>query len=66
MRILCKAQKFAGVNIDERQLCDSVRWLMQNQRVDGALPGFPELVYRRYLVVRNVTYATTSLILSCR
>ncbi|KAL9988942.1 hypothetical protein ACROYT_G003438 [Oculina patagonica] len=38
MRVFCKAQEFAGVNIDENLVCESVNWLMQTQRADGALP----------------------------
>ena len=53
MKTFCKAQKFAGVNIDENMVCASVSWMIQNQRGDGAIPGFSPLVYRRHFVVRN-------------
>ena len=54
MRVLCKAQTFNGVNIDERLVCDSVDWLIQNQRADGALPEINAVISRE-MVVRNAT-----------
>lgn len=38
MRVFCRAKQFSGVNIDENVVCESVAWLLQNQRGDGALP----------------------------
>ena len=52
MRVFCKAQEFAGVNIDENLVCQSVAWLIQNQRTDGALPEVNH-VYHREMVVRT-------------
>ncbi|XP_067056513.1 complement C3-like [Acropora muricata] len=49
MRVFCKAQEFAGVNIDENLVCQSVAWLIQNQRTDGALPEVNH-VYHREMV----------------
>ena len=52
MRVFCKAQQFAGVNIDENLVCDSVGWLIANQRADGALPEVFSVIHRE-MVVRN-------------
>ena len=58
MRVFCKAQQFAGVNIDENLVCESVKWLIENQRGDGALPEV-FAVMSRSMVVRNGTYKLT-------
>ena len=52
MRVFCKAQQFAGVNIDENMVCDSENWLIRNQRVDGALPEVFAVGNKR-MAVRN-------------
>lgn len=50
MRVFCKAQEFAGVNIDENVVCQSVGWLIQNQRADGALPEVNHVIHREMVV----------------
>lgn len=50
MRVFCKANGFAGVNIDEILVCESVSWLIQNQRVDGALPEVNAVIHREMVV----------------
>lgn len=55
MRVFCQAQQFAGVNIDEKLVCDSVGWLMGNQRGDGALPEVHAVIHRE-MVVRKPTH----------
>lgn len=52
MRVFCKAQQFAGVNIDEDLVCDSVGWLIGNQRAYGALPEV-HAVGNKGMAVRN-------------
>ena len=52
MRVFCQAQQFAGVNIDENLVCDSVGWLIANQRGDGALPEVNAVIHKE-MVVRN-------------
>ena len=52
LRVFCKAQQFVGVNIDENLVCDSVGWLIGNQRADGALPEVFSVIHRE-MVVRN-------------
>lgn len=52
MRVFCQAQQFAGVNIDENLVCESVGWLIANQRADGALPEVHAVAHRE-MVVRN-------------
>ena len=53
MRVFCKAQQFAGVNIDENLVCDSIDWLITNQRADGALPEI-FAVSNKGMAVRNL------------
>ena len=55
MRVFCKAQQFTGVNIDEDQVCESVSWLIENQRGDGALPEVYRVIHGE-MVVRKGTY----------
>jgi len=50
MKVFCKAQQFAGVDIDEEKMCESVNWLIQQQRNDGALPEVFEVVIRSMVV----------------
>lgn len=56
MRVFCKAQQFAGVNIDEDLVCDSVGWLMAIQRPDGALTEVHRVSSTR-MVVRKPTHS---------
>ena len=49
MRVFCKIQEFPGIDIDEK-LCDSVNWLVQNQRADGALPEVNMVIHREMVV----------------
>ena len=55
MRVFCKAQQFNGVNIDEDLVCESVSWLIENQRGDGALPEVYRVIHGE-MVVRKGTY----------
>ena len=57
MRVFCKANEFAGVNIDENLVCESVAWLIQNQRADGALPEVNAVIHRE-MVVRTTELHT--------
>lgn len=50
MRVFCKIQEFPGIDIDEKLLCDSVNWLIQNQREDGALPEVNMVIHREMVV----------------
>ena len=50
MRVFCKAQKFAGVNVDEKTVCRSVAWLINNQRADGALHEVNHVIHREMVV----------------
>ena len=54
MRVFCKAQQFAGVNIDENLVCDSIGWFIANQRGDGALREV-HAVSNRGMAVRKPT-----------
>lgn len=55
MRVFCKAQQFTGVDIDEDLVCESVSWLIENQRGDGALPEVFMVIHEE-MVVRKGTY----------
>ena len=57
MRVFCKANEFDGVNIDENLVCESVAWLMQKQRTDGAVPEVNP-VFHREMVVRTTELHT--------
>ncbi|PFX26602.1 cobra venom factor-like [Stylophora pistillata] len=46
MRVFCKAKKFLGDEMDERMLCQSVGWLVENQRSDGAFPEVHHVIHR--------------------
>ena len=59
MKVFCQAQQFAGVNIDEKVVCESVSWLIQNQRGDGALPEVSAVSHREMVV-------SSSGLLDCR
>ena len=50
MKVFCKAKQF--IEIDDSSICESVDWLIQNQRVDGALPE-AHMVIHTEMVVRN-------------
>lgn len=45
-RVLCAAQKFDGVEIDQALICDSVSWLLENQRQDGAFPEVKDIIHK--------------------
>ena len=68
MRVFCKAQQFAGVNIDENLVCESVNWLLQNQRADGALPEVLSVLHREMVVINatQIAASTSSPIVSQR
>ncbi|PFX30398.1 Complement C3 [Stylophora pistillata] len=46
VRVLCAAQKFDGVEIDHALVCDSVSWLLENQRQDGAFPEVKDIIHK--------------------
>ncbi|RMX57629.1 hypothetical protein pdam_00015728 [Pocillopora damicornis] len=45
-RVLCAAQKFDGVEIDQALICDSISWLLENQRQDGAFPEVKDIIHK--------------------
>ena len=50
-RVFCVAQtKFDGVAIDETLVCDSVSWLLENQRQDGAFPEVKDIIHKSMMV----------------
>ncbi|RMX42632.1 hypothetical protein pdam_00010273 [Pocillopora damicornis] len=46
MKVFCKAKKFLGDEIEEKMLCESVGWLIENQRNDGAFPEVHHVIHR--------------------
>ena len=49
-RVLCAAQQFDGVEIDQALICDSVSWLLENQRQDGAFPEVKDIIHKSMMV----------------
>lgn len=50
VKVFCAARKFDGVAIDDHLVCDSMKWLISNQRLDGAFPEVHDLVHKSLLV----------------
>ena len=61
MRVFCRAKQFPGINVDENLVCESVQWLIQNQRGDGALPEVHHVIHREMVVCKlcSVTFKGT-------
>lgn len=49
-RVFCAAQGFDGIEIDEVLVCDSVSWLLENQRQDGAFPEVKDIIHKSMMV----------------
>ena len=49
-RVFCAAQGFDGIEIDEALLCDSVSWILENQRQDGAFPEVKDIIHKSMMV----------------
>lgn len=62
MRVFCRAKQFPGVNIDENLVCDSVTWLIQNQRGDGALHEVHQVIHKEMVVSKLISMALDFLI----
>ena len=48
--MFCSAQDFDGIEIDEALVCDSVSWLLENQRQDGAFPEVKDIIHKSMMV----------------
>ena len=48
--MFCAAQGFDGIEIDEALVCDSVSWLLENQRQDGAFPEVKDIIHKSMMV----------------
>ena len=48
--MFCSAQDFDGIEIDEALVCDSVSWLLENQRQDGAFPEVKDIILKSMMV----------------
>lgn len=50
-RVFCAAQnEFVGIAIDENLVCDSVSWMLENQRQDGAFPEMKDIIHKSMMV----------------
>lgn len=50
-RVFCAAQnEFGGIAIDENLVCDSVSWMLENQRQDGAFPEMKDIIHKSMMV----------------
>ena len=54
-RVFCAAQKFDGIEIDEALVCDSVSWLLENQRQDGAFPEVKDIIHKSMMVIYSLS-----------
>ena len=50
IKVFCAAQAFDGIKIDEHLMCDSVSWLVENQRQDGAFPEVKNIIHTSMMV----------------
>ena len=49
--MFCAAQnEFDGIAIDENLVCDSVSWMLENQRQDGAFPEMKDIIHKSMMV----------------
>ena len=55
MKVFCATQKFSGIELDEVLICDSVAWLVENQRQDGAFPEMKNVIHTSMMVGENGT-----------
>lgn len=49
-RVFCAAQNFDGIEIDDSLVCDSVSWILENQRQDGAFPELKDVIHKSMMV----------------
>ena len=50
-RVFCAAQnEFDGIAIDENLVCDSISWILENQRQDGAFPEMKDIIHKSMMV----------------
>ena len=50
MKVFCAAQKLDAIEIDKALVCDSVTWLLENQRDDGAFPEVKNVIHQSMMV----------------
>ncbi|XP_078346612.1 venom factor-like [Oculina patagonica] len=62
-RVFCAAQKFDGIEIDEALVCDSVSWLLENQRQDGAFPEVKDIIHKSMMGGTHGDVAMTAFVL---
>ena len=48
--MFCAAGKFDGIEVDEALVCDSVSWILENQRLDGAFPEIKDIIHKSMMV----------------
>ncbi|XP_015756257.1 PREDICTED: complement C3-like [Acropora digitifera] len=62
-RVFCAAGKFDGIEIDEALVCDSVRWILDNQRLDGAFPEVKDIIHKSMMGGTHGDVAMTAFVL---
>ncbi|XP_031570486.1 A.superbus venom factor 1-like [Actinia tenebrosa] len=64
VKVFCAARKFDGIAIDDDLVCDSIKWLLSNQRLDGAFPEVHDLVHKSLLGGVHGDVAMTAFVLT--
>ncbi|KAK2565842.1 C3 and PZP-like alpha-2-macroglobulin domain-containing protein 8 [Acropora cervicornis] len=62
-RVFCAAGKFDGIEIDEALVCDSVSWILDNQRLDGAFPEVKDIIHKSMMGGVHGDVAMTAFVL---
>ncbi|XP_074624283.1 complement C3-like isoform X1 [Acropora palmata] len=62
-RVFCAAGKFDGIEIDEALVCDSVSWILDNQRLDGAFPEVKDIIHKSMMGGIHGDVAMTAFVL---
>ncbi|XP_068695726.1 LOW QUALITY PROTEIN: venom factor-like [Montipora foliosa] len=62
-RVFCAADKFDGIAMDETLVCDSVSWILENQRRDGAFPEMKDIIHKSMMGGVHGDVAMTAFVL---
>ncbi|KAK3730060.1 hypothetical protein QZH41_009569, partial [Actinostola sp. cb2023] len=64
IKVFCAAQRFEGIAVDENLVCESVSWLLSNQRPDGAFPEVHDIIHKSLLGGVHGNVAMTAFVLT--
>nr|BAJ05269.1 complement component C3 precursor [Diadumene lineata] len=68
VKVFCEASKFDSISdhIDENAICQSVSWILRNQRADGAIPEVHHVIHKEMVggVYQNGDIAITAFIVT--